>query len=349
MAAEVYQRIAEILNTHPVGFPATETSLKILEVLFPGEEAEVALGMTFEPKTAQQWSEVMPEKENVGELLDSMARRGTVFTEQRPGEERVYRLLPTIVGFSETPFFAGVENETTRALSPLWVKFQQERFGEELARGKPLVRVVPITESLADASEILPFDAIAEKLQSASFIAVANCPCRQMRAQTGSGCEHSLENCFHIGSMGRYMVEQGMGRQVDTEEVLRILDEATKEGLVHVCDNLNGVLTTICNCCPCCCAFLTTMKMGHDSLSRSNYLATVNAADCVGCGSCEDRCPVGAVAVGEDGVAVVDATVCIGCGVCTPWCGTETMALIPREETVPPPDVVEFVTARLKT
>jgi electron transport complex protein RnfB len=345
--AGIYEELAKHLDAHPVGFPTTETSLKILEVLYPGQEAEVAVSMSFEPKTAAQWAQVIPEKADLEALLDRMARRGTVFTQQKPGEERIYRLLPTIVGISETPFFAGVENETTRALSPLWVKFFEEGFGEELERGKPLVRVVPITESLEDASEILPYDAIAEKLAEASFIAVARCPCRQMRAQTGGGCSHTLENCLHIGSMGRYMVEQGMGRKVETDEVLQILADATSEGLVHVCDNINGVLATICNCCPCCCAFLTTMKMGHQSLSRSNYVAAVNAADCVGCGSCEDRCPVGAVAVGEDEVAVVDPDVCIGCGVCTPWCGTETMALVLRDELVPPPDVVEFVQARL--
>ena len=345
---ETYRQLAKHLDSHPVGFPTTDTSLKILEVLYPGEEAEVALGMSFEPKTAQGWAQVIPEKPDLEAILDRMARRGTVFTQQKPGEERIYRLLPTIVGISETPFFAGVENETTRALSPLWVKYFEEGFGEELQRGKPLVRVVPVAEALQDASEILPYDAITEKLAGASFIAVAKCPCRQMRAQTGAGCSHTLENCLHIGSMARYMVEQGMARKVETEEVLRILDEATREGLVHVCDNINGVLATICNCCPCCCAFLTTMKMGYDSLSRSNYVASVDAGDCVGCGSCEDRCPVGAVAVGEDGVAVVDEAVCIGCGVCTPWCGTETMALALRAERVPPPDVVEFVSARLK-
>lgn len=345
--ASVYEELAKHLDSHPVGFPTTESSLKILEVLYPGEEAEVAVSMSFEPKTASEWAKVIPEKEDLEALLDTMARRGTVFTEQRPGQVRTYNLLPTIVGISETPFFAGVENETTRALSPLWVKYFEEKFGEELERGTPIVRVVPVSESLEDASEILPYDAIASKLAGASFIAVANCPCRQMRAQTGAGCSHTLENCLHMGSMGRYMVEQGMARQLEPAEALQILGDATKEGLVHICDNMNGVLTTICNCCSCCCAFLTTMKMGHQSLSRSNYVASVQAADCVGCGSCEDRCPVGAVAVGEDGVAVVDEAVCIGCGVCTPWCGTETMALVLRGEPVPPPDVVEFVQARL--
>ena len=348
MADDTYEQLARHLDEHIVGFPATPVSLKILEVLFPGDEAVVGLKMTFEAKTAELWQEVMPEVENLTELLNSMARRGTVFTEQKPGQERIYRLLPSIVGFSETPFWSGRSTRMTERLSPLWIEYFKEAFGEELEMGVPLVRVIPISESLVDASEVLPYDAIEEKLDGLSFMAVAHCPCRLMRRYNGEGCEHTLENCLHFGSMARYMVEQGMARQITKDDVLRILEDATKEGMVHTCDNLNGVLTTICNCCPCCCAFLTTMKLGFDSLARSSYLATVSAEDCVGCGSCEDRCPAGAVVVSDDDIAVVDESLCIGCGVCTPWCATETMALVRRPEPKAPPEVAEFVTARLK-
>jgi electron transport complex protein RnfB len=349
MADDAYQKLARHLDEHVVGFPSTPTSIKILEVLFPGQEAEIALKLTFETRTAAQCQEVMPEFDDLQGRLDAMACRGTVFTEQKPGQERVYRLLPSIVGFSETPFWSGRATEMTERLSPLWLEFFVEKFGEELERGVPLVRVIPISESLVDDSEVLPFDAIEENLEGQSFMAVAHCPCRQMRRYTGGGCEHSLENCLHLGSMARYMVEQGMARRIEKDDVLQILQDATREGMVHICDNLDGVLTTICNCCPCCCAFLTTMKLGHDSLARSSYVASVSAEDCVGCGACGDRCPVGAVKLGDEDVAFVDESVCIGCGVCTPWCATETMALVRRAEPKAPPEVVEFVTARLKT
>jgi electron transport complex protein RnfB len=349
MDESIYEELARHLDQHVVGMPTSPAAIGILEVLYPGEQAEVAVKLTFEPKTVEQWREAIPEKAAVlDELLPLMAKRGTVYTEQKPGEERVYRLLPTIVGISETPFFAGVPDETTRALAPLWIQYFTEKYGEELERGVPLVRVVPISDSLADESEVLPYDALKDRVMEATFISIAHCPCRQMRRAVGEGCEHELENCLHFGSMGRYMVEQGMARRLTGAEAVELLQRANVEGLVHVSDNINGMLSTVCNCCPCCCAFLTTsQKMGRNSLSRSSYVASVSA-DCVGCGACEDRCPVGAVTVGDEGVAVVEEAVCIGCGVCAPTCATETLALIRRAEPQAPPEPIEFVQARLK-
>jgi electron transport complex protein RnfB len=349
MPDTIYDELARHLDENIVGAPPNPTFVKIVEILFPGQEAEVGLALTFEPKTLEEWQEAIPTKaDNLAELLPAMARRGTVFTEQKPGRERVYRLLPSVVGFSETPFWSGKDTEMARALSPLWQRYFEEKFGEELERGTPLVRVIPIADSLESESEVLPYDALKEKVESASFAAVAYCPCRQMPRYMGGGCEHSLENCLHFGSMARYMVEQGMARQIDSEEVLRILKDTTDAGLVHICDNMLGVLTTVCSCCPCCCAFLKTMRLGHDSLSRSNYVAVVDSGACVGCEACEDRCPVQAIIVGEDDVAVVNADLCIGCGVCAASCATETLALSRRDELVPPPEVMEFVQARLK-
>jgi Pyruvate/2-oxoacid:ferredoxin oxidoreductase delta subunit len=351
MDENVYVRLAELLDKAPAGVPMSPTLLKILAILYPGEEAEVALKMSiFESKTADGWKEVIHEKaDSLQEILDRMARRGTVFSQRKPGQERTYRLLPSVVGFVETPFWAGRETEMTRALAPLWVKYMDEEFGGELARGIPLIRVVPIEESLQDASQILPFDAIPSMIKEDAFIAVAFCPCRQMRNSVGEGCDHSLENCLHFGSMARHMVEQGMARKITRDECLKILKETTEEGMVHNCDNVRGSLATICSCCECGCAFIHAMKVGgHATLSRSNYVARVDAGECVSCSTCEERCPMDAITIKDD-VAVVDEKVCIGCGVCTPTCGGDrAIALVLREEIKPPPDIGEFVSARMK-
>lgn len=349
MSDDKYRELAAHLDKAIVGVPESPTLIKIFEILFPGEEVDVGLKLTFESKTLAELERVMPEMGSLGEILGRMAKRGTVYTEQRPGQERTYRLLPSVVGFTETPFWAGEDTEVARALAPLWVKYNKETFGRELARGTQLVRVVPVSESLKDSSEVLPFDALPERLDEVSFMAVAHCPCRQIKRYVGEGCDHSLENCLHFGSMARYMVEQGMARQVTKEEVLGILEKANEEGLVHVCDNYQGRLSTICNCCSCCCVFLQTKLVGGlDSLSPSNYVAFVESNECAGCATCEERCPVGAIVVGDDEIAVVDAGLCIGCGVCAPTCDSEAVSLIMRGEVKPPPELPEFVTARLK-
>jgi electron transport complex protein RnfB len=349
MAEDVYEELAKHLDEAYAGAPMSPTLIEILHILYPGEEAEVACRLGFyENKTLDQCLELIPEKaDRLGELLDSMAHRGTVFTQQKPGRERIYRLLPSVVGYVEAPFLSGEDTPDKRALAPLWKKYMVEGFGGELARGATLIRVIPISESLADESQVLPFDAISEKLDEASFMAVGHCPCRQIGTLTGEGCERPTERCMHFGSLGQYFVEMGMAREIDKAEALAILSSATDEGLVHVCDNVEGSIRTICNCCACCCGFFRANRaLGVKTYSRSNYVACVDADSCTACAVCEERCPVGAITV--DDVAAVDADACIGCGVCTPTCGgDDAIRLVVREEVQPPPDFQTFAAARM--
>ncbi len=352
MDESIYEELGRHLDKAVAGVPMSPKLIEILKILYPGEEAEVALKLAiYENRTLADAEAAMPEKAGrLEEILDSMAHRGTVFTEQKPGKERIYRLLPSIVGFVEVPFLAGEDTPEKRELARLWKDYIMEGFGEEMARGIPLIRVIPITESLQDASEVLPFDEIAGKLDEATFMAVGHCPCRQIGKFTGEGCDHPIERCMHFGSLGRYMVEMGKARELTKDEALQMLRDATEEGLVHVCDNLEGSLRTICNCCPCCCGFFRVRSArGLETYTRSNYVAAVEAGDCIGCGTCEERCPVNAISLVDD-VAAVDAGLCIGCGVCTPTCeGDGAILLRRREETSPPPDFEKFLAARMKS
>jgi NAD-dependent dihydropyrimidine dehydrogenase PreA subunit len=347
----IYEELGRHLDKAIAGAPMSPNLLEILKILYPGEEAEVALKLTFyENRTLADVQAAMPDKAGrLEQILDDMAHRGTVFTAQKAGEDRIYRLLPSVVGFAEVPFLAGEDTPEKRRLAKFWKDYIGEGFGEEMARGLPLIRVIPIAESLEDASQVLPFDALTEKIDDSTFIAVGHCPCRQMAKFTGEGCDHPTERCMHLGSLGRYMVEMGKARRLSRDEALQMLKSATEEGLVHVCDNVEGTLHTICNCCSCCCGFFRVRSArGLATYRPSNYVAGVKSEGCIGCGTCEGRCPVGAISLIDD-IAVVDAEVCIGCGVCTPTCqGDGAIRLRRREETSPPPAFPEFLAARLK-
>ncbi|MGX8680193.1 MAG: DUF362 domain-containing protein [bacterium] len=51
----------------------------------------------------------------------------------------------------------------------------------------------------------------------------------------------------------------------------------------------------------------------------------VEQETCVGCGSCVDSCPVGAIDV-DAGYAVIDADACIDCGACEGTCPVEAIS-----------------------
>ena len=97
--------------------PVSPAFIEILEIVFPQEEAEVAVKLPSANSTLQQLQKLFPEKaDGLEGILGRMVQRGTVFTTQSPGKERVYRLLPTVVGFAETPFWAGKDTPMAGAL-----------------------------------------------------------------------------------------------------------------------------------------------------------------------------------------------------------------------------------------
>lgn len=64
------------------------------------------------------------------------------------------------------------------------------------------------------------------------------------------------------------------------------------------------------------------------------FEAVVDVEECTGCGSCVERCPVGAVRVKE--VAVVDRERCLGCGLCAGSCPGEAISVVLREDREEP-------------
>lgn len=55
---------------------------------------------------------------------------------------------------------------------------------------------------------------------------------------------------------------------------------------------------------------------------------------CLGLGSCAAACKLGAIKVGERGVAEVDREKCIGCGLCVKACPQGIIRLVPREQNI---------------
>ena len=113
----LYEDLAGHFDRFPIGAPKTPTLMEILRILFPIEEAEVALRMPVMGKvTVSDLREEIPERaDRLESILDRMAEKGTVLRSQVSGEEARYMLLPSEKGWCETVYWPGKETERTRS------------------------------------------------------------------------------------------------------------------------------------------------------------------------------------------------------------------------------------------
>ncbi len=83
----------------------TKSTIKILMLIFNPEEAGIALKLPYANTHLEQAKEPYPDKADpIEEILDNMAEKGGVWTDNKPGVSKRYRLLPSIFGWAETPF-----------------------------------------------------------------------------------------------------------------------------------------------------------------------------------------------------------------------------------------------------
>jgi Pyruvate/2-oxoacid:ferredoxin oxidoreductase delta subunit len=224
-------------------------------------------------------------------------------------------------------------------LAVLFKEYYEAAYCEEMgASGVPGFKVLPIAENIETDTVLFPFLKLKEEVEKAKKISVADCICRKEALLVGEGCDHPMETCLSFGVAAEYYIENGIGREITAAEAVTILEEADKAGLVHAGVNTTH-LSNICNCCPCCCASMKGITIrGYDKHGYLNALfeAVIDEEGCVGCEDCIERCPVGAISVGD--VATVEREKCLGCGLCAGACESEAITLRLREDREEPFD-----------
>ncbi len=347
MTAYVYQKLREFLDQFPLGFPSTESGveMEILKRLFTPEEAGAAVLLTPFPEEAGQIAaRAGRDAGELSELLTSMSLKGLVFRTRR-GVTTLFNTVPFMIGLYE--YSVG---KMDPAMARLFQRYYEEAYQDEMAASRvPGFKVLPVARGFAADTVLLPYAALEEEIQKARKIAVAECVCRKESRLLGEDCGHPRETCLSFGVAAEYYIENRMGREVTADQALAILMEADRAGLVHAGAN-TAHLSNVCNCCPCCCASMKGIaQKGHERSLYLNalYEAVVDAEACAACGTCEDRCPVGAITVDE--TAAVDRTRCLGCGLCATACEPGAITLRLREDRKEPfPRMLDLGLAILK-
>ncbi len=375
---EKYRNAAGIIaRAGMVPFQVTPTLIEIVKFYLDEDDADFII-KNYSGKTTLSADEIRATSgmtdDEIVKKTGALAKKGIIFNQPNTKGVMVYRLLPLIiVGTFEYTFMNELpKGDRIRDLEKI-AKLYHTLLGElkDLIQGNydnllpvfenqpPIDRTVPvftteggkkiniiINQPVRAEECIVPSKTVEEIIDKYDDIAVGHCFCRNYTKVLGRACATGAptEVCFTFGKSARHTIGQGFARKVTKEEAKKIMRQVEEAGLVHKAfhngSNIEKEENSICNCCKDCCDTFTLWRNGASPMINSTmYLSVIDTATCTGCGICVERCPVDAIALGDDGVAVREEKYCIGCGVCARFCPADAISLQEgmRRVCVPPP------------
>ncbi len=346
MSNDVYERLRSFLDTLPTGFPTTPTGveLRILKKLFTPEEAELTMNLQNKPEELSQIAARLGRKESeLVSKLEDMAQKGLIFR-LRQGDQVKYQAYQFMIGIYEFQ------------LKSLDTEFSQmfeeylPYFGMSLGpiRTKQL-RVIPVESAVKALPGVAPYNKIRELVRQQHLISVAECICRKEQKLLGNECKRPKETCLGFGEFARFYIDNKLGRQITTDEALKILDLAEESALVLSPTNAQE-LKYICCCCSCCCPTLKAARLLPKSkyVISSYYQAKIDPDLCSDCGLCMERCQVDAIKEGDGHPEIKDEK-CIGCGLCVTTCPQEAISLMGKPGMEAPPKDIGEILSKIET
>jgi Na+-translocating ferredoxin:NAD+ oxidoreductase subunit B len=275
MAEDVYQNLAEHLDNLPTGFPSTETGveIRILRRLFSSEEAKIAIGLKMKQEPVSVIAERLGlDEEKIAPVLENMSQKGLIFRKRR-GDKSLYMAAQFVIGIWEyhvNSLDEGLIRDFNDYVPYLvkngWAKQKTQQ-----------LRVIPINQSVAAETTVMPYEQAEEIIRRQSKIIVAPCICRKEHKMVGKGCDRPEEVCLVFSTGAHYYEENGLGRPITQEEALELLKKGVDAGLVIQPSNAKKA-ANICMCCGCCCQILKNIKSLPEPSKavHANYFAQVN-------------------------------------------------------------------------
>ncbi len=337
MTDQAYEKLANVLDTLPNGFPRTESGveIKLLKKIFTPEEAELATDLRLSFETAEQIAERTGRPiEGLAEKLHEMALKGQIF-EIEFGPMKIFQLLPWVFGIYEFQV-----NRMDREMAELNEEYYPT-FNRQFFENKPqLMHVVPVERDVPVDHQALSYEQVSAIIEKGQSFALQTCICKKEKRLLGEPCDRPEEVCLAIAPAPGVFDNKRWGKPITREEAYKVLRTAEENALVHLTYNIQNNQHFICNCCGCCCGVLRSItELGVSAAVNSAYYAEIDPELCTACGTClDERCQIAAIEEGDEAYRVITDK-CIGCGLCVSTCPGEAIGLVrkPEAEIVTPP------------
>jgi len=335
---QIYIKLREHLNNMPTGYPVTESGaeIKILKKFYTPEQAMIALAVGKKPEKAESIAKKLNmEPAEAAEKIEQMALEGNLFRISTP-DGAIYNHPNFIMGLYEF-HVNSIDKETAEYADDVYDALLETHWK---GRGTKQFRGIPIDKSIEVKNIIRSYDVIRDlvKGKTGGPYAVAPCICRVEKIKKGNTLNRPLETCLSFGLVAKYYIENGIGRELNEEQLMEKLDECAEASLIPFSINTKEI-TNVCMCDKDSCQVLRIMgKYAAPAREiHSSFYASIDSGLCTGCGKCLKRCQIDAIDESSDPgkksgkVSSINPERCIGCGLCVTTCKVNAVKLVGKE------------------
>ena len=359
MSSDIFLKLGERLNKNFVRLPLIEPVLDFLKEVYTAEQAALGAEFPMGANTLRDLAKQLNRDETELEILiEAMADEGLIFVAKNKNNENEYSLTPFLPGIVEMQTIKGEETEKVRKRARLLMKVHEALDAitkdsyenpdipkESIAF--PGLRTLAVEEKLPTDTTIATYEQLTDIINKEDSFAVGACACRQEAKLNNHPCkvtDAAKFSCIYFGKVADYMTDRNLAKKFSRNEVMSLLKDCEKVGLVHNINNFIGNNIVLCNCCGCCCEHMIIMKKyrGITRISGSNFVASVNNDNCIECGDCVDVCQMEAIQL-EEGILAINQNHCIGCGNCASICPVDSLYLVRCSEVKPQEMPAEIV------